>query len=49
MLVTYIHFRYGHYCSMKLERDFLTAEMDYSTLVMKNKVPAGLKFLLFHC
>lgn len=48
MLVTYIYFCYGHYCSMKLEEDFLTAEMDYNTFVMKNEVPATWKFLPFY-
>lgn len=48
MLVTYIYFCHGHYCSMKVEEDFLTAEMDYNTSVLKNKVLAGWKFLLFY-
>lgn len=29
---------------MKLEEDFLTAEKDYNTFVMKNKVSAARKF-----
>lgn len=33
---------------MKLEEDFLTAEMDYNTFVMKNEVPPSWKFLLFY-
>lgn len=32
---------------MKLEEDFLTAEMYYNNFVMKNEVPASWKFLLF--
>jgi len=32
MLVTYIYFYYVHYCSMKLEEDFLASEMDYNTI-----------------
>lgn len=32
---------------MKLEEDFLTAEMDYNTSVMKNEVPASWKFFSF--
>lgn len=32
---------------MKLEEDFLIAEMYYNTFVMKNEVPSSWKFLLF--
>lgn len=35
MLVTGIYFCNGHYCSMKLELDFLAAKMDYIFFWMK--------------
>lgn len=47
MLVTYIYFCYGHYCSMKLEENFLIAEMYYNNFVVKNEVPACWKFRPF--